>query len=176
MPLAFRHSPRTLEGMAHSEDAWKFLQQTHDLIKVADAKAAAIVTGNGVLGGVLLKALPPHIGWSAAWPHVTLLLASIAAVTASILFALRVFIPRLRNDRQQSLLYFGTVASRYTELAAFLPEYRKLLSDDAKLEKALAEQVWTTSQIARHKFRNVTPAIWLLGFALISALGAGLLR
>ncbi|SFS52041.1 Pycsar system effector family protein [Saccharopolyspora flava] len=176
MALAFPNNHRTLEDMAHSEDAWKILQQTHDLIKVADAKAAAIVTGNGVLGGVLLKVLPPHREWPAAWPHVTLLLIGVAAVGASILFALRVFIPRLSNDRPQSLLYFGTIARRFAEPSAFLPEYRKLLGDETKLEKALAEQVWTTSHIARRKFRNVTPAIWLLGFALICALGAGLLR
>ncbi|WP_406693149.1 DUF5706 domain-containing protein [Saccharopolyspora sp. ID03-671] len=162
--------------MSHSEDAWKILQQNHDLIKVADAKAAAIVTGNGVLGGVLLKVLPPHGEWSAAWPHVTLLLVGVAAVATSILFALRVFIPRLSNDRPRSLLYFGTIARRFTDPSEFVTEYRKLLNDATKFEKALAEQVWTTSHIARRKFRNVSPAIWLLGFALINALAAGVLR
>ncbi|GAB3672549.1 Pycsar system effector family protein [Saccharopolyspora tripterygii] len=162
--------------MAHSEDAWKALQQTHDLIKVADTKAAAIVTGNGVLGGVLLKALPPHSAWPTAWPHVVLLLGSIAALSASILCALLVFAPRLRNDRPESLLYFGTVARQYADPAEFVPAYRKLLSDGPRLEKALAEQVWTTSHIARRKFRKVTPAIWLLAIALITALGAGLLK
>lgn len=162
--------------MSTNEDSWKALQQTHDLIKVADTKAAAIVTGNGVLGGVLLKALPPHGGWSAAWPHVALLLGGMTAISASIIFALRVFMPRLRNDRPQGLLYFGNIARRYTDPADFVPAYTKLLSDGAKLQGALAEQVWTTSHIAQRKFRNVTPAIWLLGIALIAALGAGLLR
>ncbi|MFC7343057.1 Pycsar system effector family protein [Saccharopolyspora griseoalba] len=162
--------------MTSSDEAWKALQQTHDLIKVADTKAAAIVTGNGVLGGVLIKALPAHGTWSAAWPHVTLMLSSIAAVSASILFALRVFVPRLRNAQPESLLYFGTIARRYPEPTKFIAAYRRLLDDGSKLEEALAEQVWTTSHIARQKFRNVTPALWLLGLALITALLAGLLK
>lgn len=87
-----------------------------------------------------------------------------------------VFIPRLRNDRSQGLLYFGNIARRYTDPAEFIPAYRELLSDGPRLEKALAEQVWATSHIARRKFRNVTPAVWLLGIALIAALGAGLLK
>lgn len=136
MVLAFLHNLRSVMGMPHSEDAWKALQQTHDLIKVAATKAAAIVTGNGVLGGVLLKALPPHSGWASAWPHVALLLGSLAAVSASILCALLFFLPRLRNDRQGSLLYFGTVARRYAVPAEFVPAYRKLLSDGPRLEKS----------------------------------------
>ena len=176
MALAFRRDHRSLGGMTSSEEAWKALQQTHDLIKVADTKAAAIVTGSGVLGGVLVKALPAQGTWSAAWPHVVLMLSSIALLSVSILFALRVFVPRLRNDRPQSLLYFGTIARRYPEPTEFIPAYREMLSDGPELEAAIAEQVWTTSHIARHKFRNVTPAIWLLGIALLTALAAGLFK
>lgn len=176
MALAFRQNHRTLGGMTSSEEAWKALQQTHDLIKVADTKAAAIVTGNGVLGGVLIKALPAQSTWPAAWPHVVLMLSSIAALSVSIVFALRVFVPRLRNAQPPSLLYFGTIARTYPEAAEFISAYRLLLSDGSKLEEALAEQVWTTSHIARRKFQNVTPAIWFLGFALFTALVAGLFK
>jgi hypothetical protein len=162
--------------MTSSEDAWKALQHTNDLIKVADAKAAAILAASGVLGGVLLRALPEQQLWLAEWPHVGLLLISIGSVSASILFALRVFVPRLRTEASRSILFFDNIVRSYAKVTEFVPVYRATLGNTARLEASLAEQMWATSRIARRKFRSVTPAIWLFGIALIIALVAGLVK
>ncbi|GAA0538994.1 hypothetical protein GCM10011581_06090 [Saccharopolyspora subtropica] len=162
--------------MTSSDDAWKAIQHTNDLIKVADTKAGAMLAASGVLGGMLVRALPAQNRWLVEWPHVGLLLLSTAAVSASILLSLRVFIPRLRTDTSRSLLYFDNVARRYARAADFVPVYRAALEDPQRLEAALAEQLWATSRIARRKFRSVALAIWLFGAALVIALAAGLAK
>lgn len=159
--------------MTATEDAWKALQHTNDLIKIADTKAATMLAAGGVLGGILLRALPAQQLWLADWLHVGLLLISIGSVSASILFALRVFVPRLRTEASRSILFFDNIARQYSKATDFVPTYRTTLGDAARLEESLAEQVWATSHIAQRKFRNVTPAIWLFGVALITALLAG---
>ncbi len=162
--------------MTSGEDAWKALQHINDLIKVADTKAAAMLAAGGVLGGILLRTLPAQQRWLVEWLHVGLLLISIGSVSASILFALMVFVPRLRTDASRSILFFDNIASRYAKAADFVPVCRRTLGDTARLEASLAEQIWATSRIAQRKFRNVTPAIWLFGIALITALLAGLVK
>lgn len=161
--------------MTNSEDAWKALSQTNDLIKVADAKAGAMLAASGVLGGTLVRAVPAPLLWGESPWHVVLLLVSLALVAASILLALKVFVPRLRTGRSRSLLHFDNIARRYARAADFSPACRSLFEQDDRLHEALAEQLWATSRIARRKFRSVASAIWLFGLALIAALAAGLL-
>ena len=173
-PLAFDDSLlSTLEVMVNTEDAWKSLHQTTDLIKVADTKAGAILAADGVLGGALLRTLPAPNDWSAKWLYVTLLLGGLGLVILSAVSALSVFAPRLSTDRSRSLLYFANIARRYSTSEDFATAYRDLLEDGEQLQLSLTEQVWATSRIARRKFRAVTPAVWTFGAALVVALAAG---
>src|SRR5699024_6365627 len=153
-------------SMSSSEDAWKALTQTHDLIKVADTKAGAILAAAGVLGAAVVRALPAMSGWHQKPWHVGLLLVSMVLIAVSIVFALRVFVPRLRLGDSGSLLHFDNIARRYANAAEFSVAYRSLFEHDDRLHKALAEQLWATSRIARRKFRSVGPAVWIFGAAL----------
>lgn len=176
MALVRRLKQRRLDAMTATEHAWKALQHTNDLIKIADAKAAAMLAADGVLVGILVRALPAQQLWLTDWLHAGLLLISIGSVGASLLFALRVFVPRLDPGASQSILFFDNVARQYSKAGDFVPPYRTTLSDTAKLEESLAEQIWATSRVTQRKFRNVTPAIWLFGFALIIALLASVMK
>lgn len=162
--------------MVNTEDAWKTLHQTTDLIKVADAKAGAVLAADGVLGGVLMRTLPATDDWTTRWLYVGLLLSSLGLASVSAVSALRVFAPRLNTDPSQSLLYFANIATQYPTSDDFAPAFRELLEDDEQLQLSLTEQVWATSRIARRKFRAVTPAIWIFGAALATALAAGWAR
>lgn len=174
MPLAFGDSLLSTFGvMVNTEDAWKTLHQTTDLIKVADTKAGAILAADGVLGGVLVRTLPAPNDWAARWLYVALLLSGLGLVILSAISALRVFAPRLSTDRSRSLLYFANIARQYSTSVDFAPAYRDLLEDGEQLQRSLTEQVWATSRIARRKFRAVTPAVWTFGAALLAALAAG---
>lgn len=149
--------------------------QTTDWIRVADTKAAAILAGGGVLGGVLVRAFPVVAQWwSQPW-HCGFLLASLALVTTSGLLALTVFAPRLRSGGRRSLIYFDHIAAKYSRMADFKTAYLAMLDREGQLREALAEQLWATSRIAREKFRRVTVSVWLLAGALITAIAGGLL-
>ncbi|SFT36687.1 hypothetical protein SAMN04487904_101521 [Actinopolyspora lacussalsi subsp. righensis] len=162
-----------LEAMVNTEDAWKTLQQTTDLIKVADTKAAAVLAANGVLGGVLVRALSAPNDWAARWLYAVLLLVSLALATLSIVAALWVFTPRLNTGHSRSLLHFDNIARCSPASDGFALAYRDLLEDGEQLQLSLTQQVWATSRIARRKFRAVTPAIWSFGTSLLTALAAG---
>ncbi|MEU5853129.1 Pycsar system effector family protein [Saccharopolyspora shandongensis] len=176
MALALRLKHRRLDAMTATEDAWKALQHTNDLIKIADTKAAAMLAADGVLVGILVRALPAQQLWLADWLHVGLLLISIGSVGASILFALGVFVPRLDDETSHSILFFNNIARQYPKAADFVPTYQTTLGDATRLEESLAEQIWATSRVTRRKFRNAAPAIWLFGFALITALLASVTK
>lgn len=175
MPLAIPLSHRRLGCMTNSEDAWKALSQTNDLIKGADTKAGAVLAASGVLGGILVRAVPAPRLWGHDPLHAGLLLFSMVLVAVSILLALRVVVPRLRTGKSRSLLYFDNIARQYADAADFALACRSLFEQGDRLHHALAEQLWATSCIARRKFRAVAPAIWLFGLALVAALVAGVL-
>lgn len=161
--------------MANTEDAWKAFQHTNELIKTADEKAGAVLAAGGVLGGVLVNALPAQPWWSGTWLSTALLLASIVLVSVSILLSLAVFVPRLRPRESISPLYFDNIARRYRTPDVFSERYTEVLDHEDQLQHALSEQIWVTSRIARRKFRAVAPAVWFFGAALITALLAGVI-
>ncbi|ASR37180.1 hypothetical protein BAY61_21735 [Prauserella marina] len=161
--------------MTKSDDAWKALSQINDLIKVADAKAGVVLASAGVLGGIVVRAVPSPTQWRESWFHTGLLLLSIALVSVSILLSLRAFVPRLRTGGSRSLLHFDNIARRYTTAADFSTACRALFEQHERLQDAVITQLWATSKIARRKFRSVTCAIISLGFALLTALAAGVL-
>jgi hypothetical protein len=163
-----------------SEDGWKTLTIANDWVKVADTKAGVVLTACGVLAGVVLTSLPAHDAWSRSPWHVALLLTSLGFVCVSIVLALRVFVPRLSPGvsagSDGELLHFDTVARRFPDQEKYVAEYRTLLADAERLSRALAEQTWAVSVVARRKYANVTPAIWFLVAGLLVAVLGGLLR
>lgn len=159
-----------------NDDAWKALAQATDWIKVADTKAGVTMAGNGVLGGVMVKALPPRSAWGHQPWQVTLTFLAIACVAISAFVALRVFAPRLRTGEPRSLIYFDHIARRYPKAADFKPKFVAMLGREGQLQEALAEQLWANSRVARKKYRRVAVAVWLLAAALVFALAAGLLE
>lgn len=160
--------------MTQHEDSWKALLHIHDHIRFADTKAAALLAAGGTLGGILLHRTPnlAHT-YVAASPQLVLRFASLGFVAGSILLTLFALVPRLRRRQQHSLLYFGTIASRYPRASDFSVAHEKLFRRDDDLREALAEQLWTNSHIAHRKFRALGSAVWLFGCAVLLGLASG---
>lgn len=159
-----------------NDDAWKALTQANDWIKVADTKAGVVMAVNGVLGGVMVKALPTRNSWTHQPWQVILTFLTLACIIGSAFTALRVFAPRLRTGEPRSLIYFDHIAKRYPKVADFKPVFIAMLSHEEQLQSALAEQLWANSRVAKRKFKHVAIALWLLAAALILALTTGLLE
>ncbi|MGI8309546.1 Pycsar system effector family protein [Saccharopolyspora hattusasensis] len=158
------------------DDAWKALLQVNDWIKVADAKAAAVLAGSGVLGGLLVRSFPRPHAWAHHPGHAVLMLASLLLVSISTALALTAVAPRLNRRGRPSLVYFGHIARHYAGPNDFKAAFLPVLDREGQLRELLAEQLWTNSRIARRKFQKVSLSIWLLGGSLTTAAAAGLLQ
>lgn len=152
------------------EDAWKSLSQVNDWIRFADAKAVAVLTGSGVLGGFLVKAIPRIADFKIYPIRAGLLSVAIVCVGISALIVLRTVAPRLRTGEARSLIYFDHVAGRYpTNRGAYVENYVNLATDGARFSENIVEQVWANSLVARRKFRRVAYAVTFLGIAMASS-------
>ena len=152
------------------DDAWKSLSQVNEWIRFADAKAIAILAGSGVLGGLLVRAIPQLSDFKIYPARATLLSVAIVCVGASALIALRSVAPRLRTGEARSLIYFEHVARRYaSDRAAFVKGFVSLADDETRLVEHIAEQTWANSLVARRKFRRVSYAVLFLGAAMASS-------
>lgn len=182
---------RQTSGVTNTEDGWKTLTIAGDWVKVADTKAGVVITAGGVLAGLVLTGFPAYAQWSKQPWRVALLLTSLGLVCVAIVLALRVFAPRLRSADSvrgaakgtaensvssadsADLLHFDAIAERFPNPEGYVAVVRELMADEERLARALAEQTWAVSVVARRKFRHVTPALWCLVMGLLVAVVAG---
>jgi pycsar effector protein len=147
------------------EDLWRTLQTVSDWIRVADAKAAATLTVDGVILAILTTKLgstpnPTPVG--------TVVLSVAVALTAvSGLLAIWAVVPRTRRLKARSMVHYGTIAAFETP-AMYCSAAISTFTNPDDLAKALADHIWTISRSAVRKYRLVTLGIQLLvgGFCL----------
>jgi len=152
------------------DDGWKSLQQVNEWIRFADAKAVAILAASGLLGGLVVKAIPHYRSLAAHPVHTVLLGLAMVCIGASAITTLRTITPRLRAGEARSLLYFEHIAKRYSaDRAGFVENFLNLLDDDARLARQVGDQLWANSLVARGKFRRVAYATWFLSGGMIFA-------
>jgi Family of unknown function (DUF5706) len=157
--------------MSDVDSAWKTLERVNEWIRFADSKAVALLTGNGVLGGFVIRAMPR---WSQVGTHpwrYWFLATSLGFVMAAILSNLRVLTPKLKAGEPRSLLYFDHVGKRYRDPTNFNHAFRELLNDEPRLIDQIADQVWANSRVARKKF---VAAGWATRFTALALALAGL--
>ncbi|OLT42657.1 hypothetical protein BJF85_22210 [Saccharomonospora sp. CUA-673] len=160
--------------MTATENTWKALGQIHELVKLADTKAGLVLAASGVLAGILTQLATSPGLWTTNRAQAVLILLGLVLVLLSTLFALRVFMPRTGLRGARSLLNFANVAARFDNPDDFSRASRALFTHEEQMQRALAEQVWATSRIARRKFRTVTSAIWFFGSGVVVTLSAAL--
>jgi hypothetical protein len=154
----------------NSEDAWRSLQQVNEWVRFADTKAAAVLAGSGVLGGVLVAAVPSLADFRAHTTRAVLLSVAIICVGVSSLLSLRILAPRLRTGEPRSLIYFDHIARRYAaDCNGFVDNYLALARTADDLSRQVAEQIWSNSRVARRKFVRVSLAVRFLGVAMVAA-------
>ncbi|WP_432893397.1 Pycsar system effector family protein [Kribbella sp. CA-245084] len=135
---------------------WQVLQTVNDWIKFADAKAGAVLAGDGVLIAVVAQSSDDVTA---------LLLPALVVAVLSGLLALWAVVPRLGLVYPASPFYFNHVASQCEDAKAYREWILPTLRDPAALEQTLSDQIWAMSRVARVKYRWVRFATWLLGLA-----------
>ncbi|GAA3298241.1 hypothetical protein Dvina_52290 [Dactylosporangium vinaceum] len=150
-----------------TDDAWKSLAQVNEWIRFADVKAGAVLAGSGVLGGLLIKAIPDRATFHQHPARATLISLAIICVGCSALITLRTLAPRLRTGEARSMIYFDHIARKYAkDRSTFVDRYISLADKEEDLVRQLIDQVWSNSMVARRKFRRVSFAVVFLGSSM----------
>jgi hypothetical protein len=154
-------------AVASTEEAWRTLGLVAEWIKHAEAKAAGLLAGAGVIAGVLYNLMSnrPHPGMAltvcASACAVFTLLAAVCAATA-----LR---PRLDvgGVRPGGLLYFGHIARSEQGRTAYVEAFRALARDQDAMMGEVVGQVWSTARVAWQKYRWGSWGLWNLTLAMV---------
>jgi hypothetical protein len=144
------------------------LDQANGWLRFADAKATAVLSVSGVLGGVVVARYP---SWSAMgqrpWPAVLASLALLAVATAGV-FALRALWPRTWTRSSASLLHFQHVARAYADRPAdFVRNCAETVAQDSRLATEIYQQLWVNSVLAEQKYARVNRALMALLAGLV---------
>ncbi|MFG2089812.1 Pycsar system effector family protein [Spirillospora sp. NPDC048824] len=153
-----------------ADHAWRTLAEVNGWIRLADTKAAALLSLSGLLGGWMLLTIPA--GRAPALRTVTLMIGLTLTVATACL-ALNALRPSTRHTALPSTLHFGDIARGYARAAtAFADECSDLFADEERLTRALCDQVWVNSIIAARKFRDVDRALLMLTAAMTATAAA----
>lgn len=147
---------------------WGVLQQAHDWIRFADAKAGAVLAASGVLGGTVLAALPKPGPYAKHGLTFWLLTVVLALLVMSTCLALLCLSPVLRRkSAPSSLIFFDHIARKYKEnKSGFVEKFMGATQSD-DLDDDVVEQIWASSLVASRKFKFVNASVKLFFVALI---------
>lgn len=155
------------------DDAWKQLQQMHDSVRYADAKAGIILTLDGILGGLVLVGVqsPGFVGEHPV--PATALVVALACLTVSVAFDIAAITPRLlAHGQQPSLLHFEHIGA--TRQDDFVDDFMKLSQDADQLRREIGAGVWANAVLARRKHRCVRWGLRFLAGALAAIVVAAI--
>ncbi len=143
-----------------AENLWETLKTTNDWIKVSDAKAVAIISLQSVfLGFLLSQSIDEKFEQANWWFSYTILVCAIILNGISIAYSFCCVNPRLRLIGGISPIYFGTIAEKFNNSAAYKRFFSEKFDSESEIEEELAGQVYVNSTIAWRKFKNVAYSI-----------------
>lgn len=171
--------PAAPVGLPEPDHAWKLLELVNSWIRQADTKAAAALTGAGLVGGTLFN-LVRNLTSLTALIDVAAVACAVAAVAAAA-FAAAALLPRLKMPagartaarlERVSPLYFRHIRAHHENPDAYRPVVRTLLADRAALADELAGQIWVNADIAtrKHIWTNRALAAFLVALGLLGIL------
>lgn len=150
---------------------WRIFQNINGFIASADAKASGIIAAEGVVLGVALDNLEDIktklCGTWACFPAI----AAGVLLLASLYFALRCILPRLKINYPvgpASVIYFKSIASM--DYSRFSDGLNRAVEDEDHAVEHIAQQTWINSHIATEKFSNVQDAVRMLAVATLFAI------
>lgn len=155
----------TTDPLSTKDDLWRTLQAVSEWVRVADAKAGAILAVDGVLlalstgrlKGTPTPPVPAAVGLSIA----------LTAAAVSGLLAVWTVVPRMKRLGATSMIHYGAIAT-FDSAASYHNAAVSLAEDPDGITMALTQQIWTISRSAKRKYHLVTWAIRLLVASLFA--------
>jgi len=134
-----------------------------DLIKFSDAKAGAILAADSVIA-LSIFANMNNIKEYIVNNDIILLLFIIGAIAYCGSFLLAVFsiIPKMKIDKEKSILFFGHIAENYKSAQDYEKDAIEKLGEEKVLISEICQEIWINSLIARKKYALVSWSLWLL--------------
>jgi hypothetical protein len=150
---------------------WRNLEHVSEWVRFADAKAAAVLTLDGILATVLVSAFAHDSGRPVA-VYVALIGAG-GFLTASGAMCMACLLPRLTIGQANNVIYFAGI-SKYASPDDYVQQLRRVATE-GRIETELARETWSRSRAAAVKYKYVRWALIALSGALLASGVVGVL-
>ena len=157
------------------DNYWNTYNTINEWIKFSDTKAGIIITIYSVILTILYSnANETYEIVSSSWIYISLTLLSAILAGVSLYYCFRCLLPRVENEKgnHRSVIYFGHITAKFESHESYEQYANDEFADETKFQKQIAEQVYTCSEIAQKKFKNVSQAIVLFFYSLIPLFAA----
>ena len=156
----------------HTDDLidhyWGSINYIANLIKASEIKAGLILTFYGILLNFIYKNLPTVIDTIENPIGFYIMLGFwFLCIAASIYYSIRCFMPRIENDYDKSIFFFGDVISSYGDIREFSKTFYEISLDADQLFPQLGQQIYINSKIAEVKFKNIKKSVQFLAIGLV---------
>lgn len=157
---------------AHLEDLidhyWGSLSHISSLVKASEIKAGLILSFYGILLNFVYQSVTTWIDASISsvlW--YVLFSAWITTTIISIFFCVRCFMPRIEENYDHNIFFFGDITTKFGTIKEFSRTFYRISIDEEQLFQQMGEQIYINAKIAGWKFNNVKKAIRFLAISLI---------
>lgn len=162
--IALENLTITIEAM------WRLHSEINEWTRAADIKAGIVLATNGaIIAAIALAVNTASFLAIIEARHLVgaFMLATLAAVVISSVFAALCLVPPLREGEIISPLFTDYIAQRFPTAQAYEETIRATLVDANANLTQISHQVWTS---ARSQLRKLTYATWGIRFLIASLL------
>lgn len=155
---------------------WKTLDLANDSIRLADAKAGSVLFIDGGVAAIIsTRLVDVHTLLRGNQILIAVVVIGALLWLSSVYFAVQTVRPRLGNEAQDSLIYFGDIARKYPGgFRQYEQAVQSGLASEQQIMDQISEQIWINARVAVTKHNNARISMDCLVATIVLTLGAGL--
>jgi hypothetical protein len=155
---------------------WRTYDAINGWIKFSDTKAGAISAACIAVLAMVFSKIIDFKDFIFSHQAVCFSLAfAVACGFLSIVISIASISPMVDANRDRSLIFFGSIANKYSNYCKYKIAVDNGLRDDQDLLDQITEQVWINSNIVCNKYNKVRWAVCFFLFMITFVLIAGIL-
>jgi hypothetical protein len=160
------------------EFSWKVFENTREWIKYADAKAAILISANGIILTLAIGRFKEITEIVKRYPvlFTILFVAAGLFLVLSFIKSIQCLQPilKIKGPKGNSLIYFGDISANYTAAKDYVKEINEKMSSNeperySNIQNEISNQVWALSNVATAKYAQIRAAI--VFFLLLFSVG-----